>query len=77
MPSFKCPEQETRLSETAEAARTPASPPHPHNDGIVQGIQPTTLSLPFCKLGYNNDSSQDQRAERLVTVSPITTAPAG
>lgn len=28
---------------------------------------------PFCKPSYNNDSSQEQRAERLVTVSPITT----
>lgn len=73
MPSFKRPEQETRLSETAEAARTPASPPHPHNASIVWGIQPTTLSPPFCKPGYNNDWSQDQRAECLVTVSTITT----
>lgn len=73
MPSFKHPEQGTRLSETAEAARTPASPPRPHNDGIVWGIQPTTLSLPFCKPGYTDESSQDRRAELSVTASPITT----
>lgn len=47
MPSCTCPEQGTRPSETAGAARTTASPPRPHNDGIVRGIQPATLSLPF------------------------------
>lgn len=53
MPSLKHLEQETRLSETAEAVRTPASP-WLHNDGTVWGIQPTTLSLLSANLATMN-----------------------